>query len=136
MTRPINWLVLLVVAAFAGVVPSAAPQDASPERGSAVFEKCAACHALDDNPDSVRQLAGPSLKGVFGRKAASREDFRYSPAMTRSGVVWNAETIDAFIADPQAYIRGNRMSFAGITEKAERSDLIAYLAQAAKSTAP
>ena|SRR5258706_7116866 len=100
---------------------------ADPEKGKVVFEKCAACHALDETKSD-----GPTLRGIFGRKAASMEDYRYSPAMTRSGVVWNAETLDAYLADPQAYIRGNRMSFVGISDKSERDDLIAYLEQATK----
>lgn len=100
-----------------------------PARGKVVFEQCAACHALDDPMSS-----GPSLKGMFGRKAGSRDDFRYSAAMTRSGIVWDAATLDAYLADPQAYIVGNRMSFAGMTEKADRDDLIAYLEQAARPT--
>jgi cytochrome c len=99
----------------------------NPEKGKAVFDKCAACHALDDT-----MADGPSLKGVFGRKAGTRDDYRYSAAMVRSGVVWDEMTIDAYVTDPQAFIRGNRMSFAGIPSKADRDDLIAYLAQATK----
>lgn len=52
--------------------------------------------------------------------------------MTRSGVVWEAATLDAYIANPQDYIKGNRMSFAGVTEQSDRDDLIAYLEQATK----
>jgi len=99
----------------------------NPEKGKAVFDKCAACHALDDT-----MADGPSLKGVFGRKAGTRDDYRYSAAMVRSGVVWDEMTIDAYITDPQAFIRGNRMSFAGIPSKADRDDLIAYLQEATK----
>src|SRR5262245_22582883 len=106
--------------------PAAASGD--PVKGKAVFEQCIACHALD-NP----MPAGPSLKGVFGRKAGSRDDFRYSPAMTRSGIVWDATTLDAYLADPQGYIKGNRMTFAGVKEKADRDDLIAYLEKATRS---
>ena len=101
-----------------------------PAKGKAVFEKCAACHTLEEAGKEPSD--GPSLRGVFGRMAGSRDDFRYSPAMTRSGVVWSAETIDKFVADPQAFIRGNRMSFAGVSDPGERADLIAYLAQATK----
>jgi len=132
--RPSRWLALGIVVAVIGLTGLAqSPSTADPGRGKAVFEKCAACHALDDAPDGGAAPAGPSLKGVFGRKAASRDDFRYSPAMTRSGVVWTAETLDAYLADPQAFLRGNRMSFAGIVEKSERDDLIAYLAEATRT---
>ena len=92
-----------------------------------LFEQCAACHALDET-----KTDGPTLKGVFGRKAGSLEDFRYSVAMKRTDIVWDVTTMDRFMADPQAYIRGNRMAFAGMTDKAERDDLIAYLQENAK----
>jgi cytochrome c len=69
---------------------------------------------------------------VFGRKAGSLEDYRYSAAMKRSDVVWTAMTLDAYIADPQSYIKGNRMAFAGIADATERQDLIAYLEQATR----
>lgn len=122
---------LLAIGVFASMRWTAAepPVRATgdPARGKAIFEQCAACHALDDP-----KPAGPSLKGVFGRKAGSRDDYRYSAAMTRSGVVWEAATLDAYIANPQDYIKGNRMSFAGVTGQSDRDDLIAYLEQATR----
>ncbi len=98
---------------------------ADPERGKAAFEKCAACHGLADERDTD----GPTLKALMGRKAGSLEDYRYSAAMKRSGVTWTPATLDTFIADPQGFIKGNRMPFAGITNPDERADLIAYLEQ-------
>ena len=96
------------------------------EKGKAVFEQCAACHSLDGTGD----YDGPTLKGVIGRKAGALEDYRYSAAMKRSDVVWNAEALDKYVADPQAFIPGNRMAFAGIADKTQRDDLIAFLAVA------
>jgi len=96
------------------------------ERGKASFDKCAACHTLGDEAD----LDGPALKGVMGRPAGSLEGYRYSAAMKRSGITWNAMTLDAYVADPQGFIKGNRMAFAGIADEAERADLIAYIEQA------
>jgi cytochrome c len=98
------------------------------ERGKAVFEQCAACHSLDGTGD----YDGPTLKGVIGRKAGSLEDYRYSAAMQRSDVVWDVMTLDKYVADPQAFIPGNRMAFAGISDKTQRDDLIAFLAVATK----
>ncbi len=95
------------------------------QQGKALFEQCTACHSLDAAPST-----GPSLKGVFGRTAGTRDDYRYSPAMQRSGIVWNAGTLDAYLADPQGVVKGTRMAFAGIADKAERAALIAYLEQA------
>jgi len=100
------------------------------EKGKAVFEQCAACHSLDGTGD----YDGPSLKGVIGRKAGALEDYRYSAAMKRSDVVWDPEALDKYVADPQAFIPGNRMAFAGIPDKTQRDDLIAFLAIATKDT--
>ena len=120
----------LVVGGVAVLVVAAAPvaRAADPEKGKAVFEQCAACHSLDGTGD----YDGPSLKGIIGRKAGSLEDYRYSAAMKRSDVTWDAATLDKYVADPQAFIPGNRMAFAGIGDKAQRDDLIAYLAIATK----
>ena len=98
-------------------------------KGQKKFEECAACHALDK---AAADNVGPSLYGVFQRKAAQTEDFKYSPAMRRSGIVWTAETLDTFLADPQAAVPANRMPYAGMPNPADRADLIAYLQQAFK----
>jgi cytochrome c len=116
--------VAIIAAVVAGAHPRAGAPD--PERGKRTFDKCAACHGLADETDTD----GPTLKGVMGRKAGSLEDYRYSAAMKRSDVTWTATTLDAYLADPQGYIKGNRMAFAGISDPAERADLIAYLEQA------
>jgi cytochrome c len=121
---------LLALGAIAGTVLAGthalAGGAADPERGKRTFDKCAACHGLADETDTD----GPTLKGLIGRKAGSLEDYRYSAAMKRSDVTWTPMTLDAYIADPQGYIKGNRMAFAGISDPAERADLIAYLEQA------
>jgi cytochrome c len=121
-------LALSAIVALLIVGTQALVRAADPERGQRLFEQCAACHGLDDATDTD----GPTLKGVIGRKAGSLEDFRYSAAMKRSEVTWTAATLDGYIANPQEYIKGNRMAFAGISDPAERADLIAYLEQAAK----
>jgi cytochrome c len=106
-------------------------QAADIEKGKVLFEKCAACHSLE----SGKNDDAPNLRGIFGRKVASVEDFRYSAAMKRSDVVWTQETLNAFIEDPQAFIAGNRMPFDGLKDKSEREDLIAYLESATKTAA-
>ena len=111
-----------VVVAFV-VASTLSVRAADPEKGKVVFEQCAACHSLGDPGD----YDGPSLKGVIGRKAGSLDDYRYSAAMKRSDVTWDPTTLDKYVTDPQAFIPGNRMAFAGISDKAERDDLIAYL---------
>ena len=97
-------------------------------RGEQKFADCAACHATADDTTGV----GPNLRGVFGRKAGTLGDFRYSPAMKRSGLVWTAQTLDAFLADPQKAVPANRMPYSGMTDAGDRADLIAYLQQATK----
>ena len=78
------------------------------------------------------ESVGPSLYGVFGRRAGEGGDFRYSPALRRSGIVWDQHTIETFITDPQATVPGNRMPFAGIPDAGARADLIAYLVKTFK----
>ena len=95
-------------------------------RGEKRFEECASCHSVAAGEHGV----GPSLHGIIDRKAASIEDFRYSPAMRKSDITWTPETLETFIADPQKLVPANRMAYAGLTDAAERADLIAYLQQA------
>jgi cytochrome c len=102
--------------------------DGDAARGEAKFQDCAACHKLEAGANNV----GPSLHGVFSRKAGELADFRYSPAIKRSGIAWTPETLDTFIADPQAAAPGNRMPYAGMASPSDRADLIAYLQKAAK----
>ncbi len=105
---------------------TAAHADGDAARGEAHFKECAACHKLDAGVNEV----GPSLHGLFSRKAGQLGDFRYSPAMKRSGVSWTPETLDKYLADPQAFIPANRMPYAGLSNASDRADLIAYLQKA------
>jgi cytochrome c len=115
---------------FAAQAASAAPGD--PEHGARAFRVCSACHSLAPG----RHRTGPSLAGIFGRKAGTAEGFRrYSPALKAADIVWNETTLDAWIADPQAVIPGNRMTYDGLADAQARADLIAYLAQAQQQEA-
>ena len=107
---------------------ASARADGDPARGEVRFQECAACHRLEAGANEV----GPSLHGVFMRKAGELADFRYSPAMKRSGIIWTAETLDQYIADPQALIPANRMPYAGMAAASDRADLIAYLQKTTK----
>ena len=119
MTLTLSITLLLVAAARA---------DGDPARGEARFQECAACHRLEAG---VNEL-GPSLHGIFARKAGELADFRYSPAMKRSGIAWTTETLDKYIADPQAFIPANRMPYAGMADARDRADLLAYLLKATR----
>jgi cytochrome c len=98
---------------------------ASVENGARIFRRCQSCHTVDEGG---RNMVGPNLHGVFGREAGHKEDFRYSPAMAESGIVWSAETLDGYLTNPREYIPRNRMSFAGLRDEEDRNDLIAWLA--------
>lgn len=98
---------------------------ANVENGARIFRRCQACHTVEEGG---RNMVGPNLHGVFGREAGGKDDFRYSPAMSESGIVWSAETMDAYLTNPRTYIPRNRMSFAGLRDEEDRNDLIAWLA--------
>jgi cytochrome c len=100
--------------------------DGDAARGEKKFGDCAACHKLEAGANNV----GPSLHGIFGRKAGEIADFRYSPAIKRSAIVWTPDMVDKFITDPQAMVPGNRMPYAGMANAADRADLIAFLSKA------
>jgi len=117
-----------MIAVIAMLPLGAARADGDAARGEARFQECAACHRLEAGANEV----GPSLHGILMRKAGELADFRYSPAMKRSGIVWTAETLGQYIADPQAMIPANRMPYAGMASAGDRADLIAYLAKATK----
>ena len=91
--------------------------------GRTAFAVCSACHSTDGS-----KRMGPSLNGLIGRKAGSASDFNFSPAMRRSTIVWDAEALDKFLANPQYEIPGNRMPFSGIADGSKRADIAAYLA--------
>lgn len=113
---------------FLTLTVSSAQAAGNPEEGRKTFAKCRACHQLDAGKHAV----GPSLKGLFGRKAGTTEGYKYSDAMKNSGVVWNDETLAQYLADPKAFIKGNKMVFPGIKRETEIADLIAYLKDATR----
>ena len=83
----------------------------------------AAVIAHSEKPDAI----GPSLRGVYGRKAGSLPDFRYSNAMLHANIVWDDANLRAYLADPQAKVRGNRMPFGGLSNPQDIADVIAFL---------
>jgi cytochrome c len=106
---------------FSIAVLAAPALAADVEHGKQVFQACAACHS--DKPDAL----GPNLAGVIGRKAGARDDFRYSPAMLRSNLVWDDANLRDYVTDPQAKVKGNRMPFAGLKSPQDADDVVAYL---------
>lgn len=109
--------------------PEANAQKAKPGRGEILFNRCRACHTLDA---SEKQRLGPHLEGLFGRAAGSVDGFKYSKALSGSGFTWTEEKLDAWLENPQSFLPGNRMSFAGVRSEQDRKDLITYLKSATK----
>lgn len=91
--------------------------------GKALFEQCVACHG--DAGAGTEQ--GPSLHGVVGRKAGQIQNFRYSRAMQRSGIVWSEDTLVQYLSNPQDVVPGNRMPFGGLATPEESKDVVSYL---------
>jgi cytochrome c2 len=116
----------IVVAATLALATAAHAQQGDAARGEQKFVECAACHSVDKDVNNV----GPTLAGIFGRKAGAIAEYRYSAAMRKSGITWTTQTLDEYIADPQKRIPANRMPYAGLLDAAARADLIAYLQKA------
>jgi cytochrome c len=94
-------------------------------RGETLYQVCTDCHSLDKND------VGPRHRGVFGRRAASLPDYDYSDALKSANIVWNAETLDKWLTDPQAVAPGAKMFF-HLDNPQDRADVIAYLKERAK----
>lgn len=119
---------ILTVAAMAmafGIGTAQAEGDA--DAGKKVFNKCRACHKVEEGQASP---VGPNLHGVFGREAGTGDFKRYSKAMKESGIVWNEETIAAYLRDPKGYIPKNKMAFPGLKKDKDVANIIAYLKEA------
>jgi cytochrome c len=114
-------MMMLWAGALCAVFPYAGALAADLSHGKELFLACAACHT--EKPDAI----GPNLKGVFGRKSASLDDFRYSNPMKRANLVWDAANLRAYLIDPQAKVKGNRMPFGGVADPSEADDLVAFL---------
>lgn len=96
--------------------------------GQALYQaRCTSCHALDFNG------VGPAHRGVFGRRAAQVPGFDYSDALKASGIVWDEASLERWLADPEQVAPGQRMGV-NVPDARERSDLIAYLKQAAAAS--
>lgn len=112
-----NWAAISLIA-----LPFAAAQAQDVNAGKQVFSQCAACHSIDGSNG-----AGPSLKGIVGTKAGAFPGFRFSRGMKNSPIVWDAKSLNAFIANPQASIPGNVMPYSGLADAQQRANLVAYL---------
>lgn len=94
------------------------------DNGKAKFAMCRSCHTI---VQGGANLTGPNLYGVFGRKAGSVADYKYSEAVKNAGFTWDAEHLDKWLAEPRTFLPGTKMTFAGLKAEKDRVDLIAYL---------
>ena len=98
---------------------------ADPKKGENLAKACLTCHSFDAS--GTAKPTGPNLYGVFGHKAGAAPEFTYSDGMKAAGITWDAKTLDTWIKDPKGMIAGTKMTFPGIKDDKDRTDLIAYL---------
>ena len=97
---------------------------ASAAEGAKVFKKCAACHSIKEGGANK---IGPALWGVLGRTAGSVPGYKYSKAMTAHGKNWSFEEMNGFLIKPKDWIKGTKMSFAGLKNAKDRAAVILYM---------
>src|SRR6266567_8200097 len=123
---------VIALATIALLSPALA-QNGDASRGQQDFRACAPCHSLE--PD--RNMTGPSLANLWGRKAGGLPSFeRYSEALKASGIIWDDRSLDGWLTDPDRMVPDNEMPFNGIKDTRVRADLLAFLKDATKSGAP
>lgn len=128
MRRVLPYLVALSIAlASQAFAAGKAPTEAQLKRGKLPFTQCQACHQVKPGAPS---LLGPNLAGVMGRKAAAAPGFKYSPALAKSNLTWDAATLDKWLERPSKLVPGNTMAFAGLPKAEDRAAVIAWLAAA------
>jgi cytochrome c len=113
-------VVLAAASVYAATAPARVAGDAT--RGKTLYQACMGCHSLDE--DDV----GPRHRGVVGRTAGTVPGYAYSPGLKNSHIVWDAETLDRWLTNPQALVPGAKMFFA-MPAPQDRADVIAYLAE-------
>jgi cytochrome c len=113
--------------ALAMSAPVAAQEFGDAEAGAEAFKDCKSCHQVGQG---AKNRVGPHLNGIFGRSAGSIEGFRYSRGLEREGndgLIWDIETLNAYIENPKALVSKTRMNYKGMKDPEERADLLAYL---------
>ena len=101
--------------------------------GEKVFKKCSACHMIASDG---KNMIGPNLWNVIGRKAGSVSDYKYSKAMIAYAKQWTFEEMNSYLIKPQAYIKGTKMAFAGLRKEKDRASVILYMNSKSSSPKP
>ena len=101
------------------------------KKGKKVFNKCKACHTLVENKHRI----GPSLHGIYGRKAGVASKYKFSRAMKKAGdggLIWDDKSLAKYLTKPRSFIKGTKMAFAGIKKPEDMENLLAFLREASK----
>jgi cytochrome c len=115
---------LAVVPLCVGILLGGTAWAGDPAAGQAVFKStCAICHS----PQQGKNLVGPSLFGVVGRKTGTIQGFKYSVGNQNANLTWDDATLDKYLESPKTIVPGTTMTYAGLKDPTKRSDLIAYL---------
>jgi len=115
---------LMAVLALTATHGIAQAQDAA--AGEKIFTRCRPCHQIGEG---AKNLVGPELNGIVGRKAGSAEGYNYSDANKNSGITWDEATLKEYLKNPKAKIPGTKMIFAGLPKQEDIDNLVAFLKQ-------
>ena len=98
--------------------------------GEKIFKKCAACHSINKGG---KNKIGPALYNVVGRVVGGVDNYKYSKALTSYGKKWTFEELNGFLQKPSSYLKGTKMSYAGLRKEKDRASIIKYLNQSSDS---
>ncbi|TPW01344.1 MAG: cytochrome c [bacterium] len=94
------------------------------DNGRRVFARCRSCHTITEGGPN---MTGPNLYGIFGQQAGARPGFNYSTALKEAGFIWDGDQLGRWLENPRTFLKGTKMSFAGIPDATDRRDVIAFL---------
>ena len=94
--------------------------------GEKIFKKCAACHSINK---SGKNKIGPALYNVVGRKVGKISNYKYSKALATYDKNWDFKELNGFLTKPAKWVKGTKMSYAGLRKEKDRASIIKYLNQ-------